>query len=150
MKPNHVTRSLLCWTWLIAPADLHPPQMCARVSQVFPCVYLGSVAPHIDAILKSLLALGLQTDTFVLQRFHQARHFWWDTKLPLDINKLKDKQNLDGWIVVSVYYAEEAVCFCYLFSTWLKINNIALQESAKLKFALLLFWRPLNSSQSLK
>ncbi len=38
-------------------------------------MYLGSVAPHVDAILKSLLALRLQTNTFVLQGLHQAWHF---------------------------------------------------------------------------
>lgn len=36
--------------------------------------YLGSVAPHVDAILEPLLALRLQADTLVLQRVHQAGH----------------------------------------------------------------------------
>lgn len=36
--------------------------------------HLSGVAPHVDAILKSLLALWLQTNAFVLQRVHQAGH----------------------------------------------------------------------------
>lgn len=41
--------------------------------------HLCGVAPHVDAVLKSLLALRLQTNPLVLQRLHQTRHLWMDT-----------------------------------------------------------------------